>query len=87
MRIRGPHCARPPCFFITLRGLHVVDNSAAAGRCGQHAALPGHVALAILGLAVLMAIAFPLGGAAIAFIAVVDFLLPKRVKEAGSAKA
>jgi len=45
------------------------------------------VPLAILGLAVLVAIAFPLGGAAIALIAVVDFLLPKRVKEAGSAKA
>ena len=45
------------------------------------------VPVAILGLAVLVAIAFPLGGAAIALIAVVDFLLPKRVKEAGSAKA
>ena len=34
-------------------------------------------------MAVILAIAFPLGGLAIAIFAVVDFLLPKRLKEAG----
>jgi hypothetical protein len=32
----------------------------------------------------MLAIAFPLGGLAIAFFAVIDFFLPKRLKQAGA---
>ena len=39
----------------------------------------------VLTLAALLAIAFPLGGLAIALFAIIDFLLPKRWKEAGAA--
>ena len=34
-------------------------------------------------LGAVLAIAFPLGGLAIALFALIDFLLPKRLKEAG----
>jgi hypothetical protein len=36
-----------------------------------------------LGLGAVLAIAFPLGGLAIALFAIIDFLLPKGLKEAG----
>ena len=38
----------------------------------------------VLGLGVLLGVAFPLGGLAIATFAIIDFFLPKRLKEAGS---
>ncbi len=39
---------------------------------------------AALGLGAILSLLFPLGGAAIVFFAIVDFLLPKRLKQAGS---
>lgn len=43
------------------------------------------IPLGILGLGLIIALSFPLGGAAIAVFAVIDFLLPKSWKQAGSA--
>ncbi len=37
-----------------------------------------------LGLGAILSLLFPLGGAAVVFFAIVDFLLPKRLKEAGA---
>ncbi len=39
---------------------------------------------AALGLGALLSLAFPMGGLAIVFFAIVDFLLPRRLKEAGA---
>jgi uncharacterized iron-regulated membrane protein len=38
----------------------------------------------VLGLGAVLAAAFPLGGVAIIVFAIIDFLLPKRLKEAAS---
>ncbi|MFO1121390.1 MAG: PepSY domain-containing protein [Hyphomicrobiales bacterium] len=45
------------------------------------------VPIGIIGLAVIVGLSFPLGGLAIAVIAIVDFLLPRRIKEVGFANA
>jgi uncharacterized iron-regulated membrane protein len=42
-----------------------------------------HIPKGVLGLGAVLAVAFPLGGLAIVLFAIIDFLLPKRVKEAG----
>jgi uncharacterized iron-regulated membrane protein len=42
------------------------------------------VPASVLVLAAVLAIAFPLGGLAIALFAVIDLLLPKRMKQAGA---
>ena len=39
---------------------------------------------AVVGLGAVLAILFPLGGLAIVFFAIIDFLLPKRLKESGA---
>lgn len=38
----------------------------------------------VLGLGALLSVIFPLGGLAIVLFAIIDFLLPKRLKQAGA---
>jgi uncharacterized iron-regulated membrane protein len=73
------------CVFLCVSGIVMWWKRRPAGRLGSPRYPRDYrVPAGVLGLGALLAIAFPMGGLAIAFFAIVDFLLPQRLKQAGA---
>lgn len=74
------------CVFLCVSGVVMWWKRRPVGRVGSPRYPRDYtVPAGVLGLGAVLAVAFPLGGLAIALFAVIDVLLPKRLKEAGAA--
>ena len=73
------------CVFLCVSGVVMWWKRRPAGQLGSPRYPRDYrVPAGVLGLGAVLAIAFPMGGLAIALFAIVDFLLPQRLKQAGA---